>query len=235
MVNNCINSILSTLYPSDCLLCGAKAGEAHTICRDCHHELPYNRNHCPQCALPLTAANHRQTLCGQCQKQTPVYNRILSPFHYAAPVDLLISRFKFNGKLHIGRLLSSLLGNFILQQQSRLPELITPVPLHSTRLRQRGYNQSLELARPLSRRLNIPLNYACCRRVKLTAPQSDLERGERRRNIRGAFEVTVRFQDTHIVLVDDVVTTGSTVSELAREFKRAGAKQVDVWAVARTW
>ncbi|WP_241084963.1 ComF family protein [Candidatus Vondammii sp. HM_W22] len=159
----------------------------------------------------------------------------MSPFHYAAPVDLLISRFKFNGKLHIGRLLSSLLGNFILQQQSRLPELITPVPLHSTRLRQRGYNQSLELARPLSRRLNIPLNYACCRRVKLTAPQSDLERGERRRNIRGAFEVTVRFQDTHIVLVDDVVTTGSTVSELAREFKRAGAKQVDVWAVARTW
>lgn len=234
MVYNCINFILSALYPGNCLLCGAKSGEVHNICRDCLHELPYNRNHCNQCALPLTAATHQQALCGQCQKQTPVYGRILSPFHYDAPIDQLISRFKFNGKLHTGRLLSSLLGNFIEQQQIRLPELIVPVPLHSTRLRKRGYNQSLELARPLSHRFNIPLNYSCCRRIKPTAPQSNLERSERRRNIRGAFEVTTGLQGAHIALVDDVVTTGSTVSELAREFKRAGARRVDVWAIART-
>lgn len=234
MVYKCINFILSTLYPGNCLLCGSKCGEKQYICPDCLHELPHNRNSCYQCALPLTTTTHQPALCGLCQKHAPVYDRILSPFHYDAPIDHLISRFKFNGKLHTGRLLSSLLGDFIGQQQIKLPELIVPVPLHSTRLRKRGYNQSLELARPLSRRFNIPLDYACCRRIKPTASQSDLERSERRRNIRGAFEVTTDLKGAHIVLIDDVVTTGSTVSELAREFIRAGVKRVDVWAVART-
>ncbi len=117
---------------------------------------------------------------------------------------------------------------------SKLPELIIPVPLHNERLRQRGFNQALELARVLSRQLDIPIDQKSCIRCRPTDTQSRLEKSERSKNMRGAFTIRGAIKSNHIALVDDVVTTGSTVSEITKLLKQHGVKRVDIWAVART-
>jgi ComF family protein len=149
-------------------------------------------------------------------------------------VDHLVSGLKFNGRLADGRLLAALLGEHLEAAKVPLPDLLIPVPLHRERLRERGFNQALELARPLGRRFDIPLDLHSIRRQRETAPQSGLERKARRRNLKGAFILTRELEAKHVALVDDVVTTGSTVSELARMLKRGGVQRVDIWALART-
>ena len=114
-----------------------------------------------------------------------------------------------------------------------MPELIIPVPLHKSRLKERGFNQALELARPLGQRFGIPVDIQAIRRTRATAPQSGLDKKERRRNIRGAFELKGKPLARHIAIIDDVVTTGNTVNELARILRRGGATRVEVWAIAR--
>ena len=117
---------------------------------------------------------------------------------------------------------------------SELPEYIVPVPLHSRRISQRGFNQSLELAKQLSRALGVALDANTVTRTRHTAPQTGLSEQERRKNVRGTFHVSADMQGKHVAIVDDVMTTGSTVGELARTLKRVGVQRVDVWALART-
>ncbi|WP_260292735.1 ComF family protein [Sedimenticola hydrogenitrophicus] len=229
MVYSCINNILSLLYPDHCRLCDAPARAG--LCAGCREELPYNAQGCRRCGLPLTLG--RELVCGHCLQHPPAVDRSLIPFLYAAPIDRLIGQFKFSGRLAQGRLLSRLLGDH-LERQATLPELLIPVPLHPSRLRQRGYNQALELARPLGRRFAIPLDHQSCSRIRHTRPQHALNKHQRRQNIRGAFQVSQPITARHVALVDDVVTTSNTVNELARQLKRAGVARVDVWAVART-
>jgi len=229
MVYHCIKNILSLLYPDHCQLCNAPATDG--LCAGCRQELPHNHHGCGQCGLPLTLA--QEAVCGHCLQHPPAVDRSLIPFLYTTPIDQLIGQFKFSAKLPQGRLLSRLLGEH-LERHATLPDLLIPVPLHPTRLRQRGYNQALELARPLSRRFGIPLEQRSCRRILQTRPQRELKKHQRKRNIRGAFQITGPLAATHIALVDDVVTTGCTVNELARHLKQAGVARVDVWAVART-
>jgi ComF family protein len=148
---------------------------------------------------------------------------------------LLVGGLKFHGKLAYGRLLTELMAEYLEPMLKHgVPELIVPVPLHPTRLRSRGYNQALELAHPLGRHLGIPIAPFICRRQRNTAPQVKQAMEGRHSNIQGAFQVVGRIQARHVALVDDVVTTGATVAELARTLKRAGVERVDVWAVART-
>jgi ComF family protein len=146
----------------------------------------------------------------------------------------LIGGAKFRSRLNLARLLGQCLALSLSERDAEMPGLIVPVPLHSKRLRERGYNQALEVARSLGRELSIPIAAGCCARVLATAPQAGLEQKERRRNIRGAFDVLRPPPADRVAIVDDVVTTGSTVSELARVLLKAGVKRVDVWAVART-
>jgi ComF family protein len=127
-----------------------------------------------------------------------------------------------------------LLLDYLKQQSAPLPDLILPVPLHRQRLRVRGFNQSLEIARPIGRHFGIPVTSRLCRRVRATPAQTGLDRKTRRKNLRQAFQLNGGVQGQAIALLDDVVTTGSTVTELARLLKRSGASRVDVWAVART-
>lgn len=141
---------------------------------------------------------------------------------------------KFQGSLHQGRLLGELLVRSLQARALPRPELLVPVPLHSGRIRARGYNQALEIARWVARALALPLDSASCRRMRATAAQSDLPLEERRRNIRGAFTLVRPLGVRHVALLDDVVTSGATVSELTKVLKRAGVARVDVWAVART-
>jgi ComF family protein len=233
MVYKWLDSIQPTLYPAVCALCGAPSPADLDLCRDCGLELPHNRDCCRRCALPLPASTGA-SVCGACHNRPPLYDRCLAPLLYRPPLDRLISAMKFHGQLRYGRLLGDLLGAFVQQLQPPAPQLIIPVPLHRARLRQRGYNQALEIARPLSRRLGIPLACGHLLRRHATAAQAELEKGERQRNVRGAFVLSRRLPVQHVALVDDVVTTGATVTELARVLRGAGVECVQVWAVART-
>ena len=151
---------------------------------------------------------------------------------YAPPQDYLLQQLKFHRKLELVPLMADFLVESIRQRDGELPQLLLPVPMHRRRLRQRGYNQALELARELSRRLDIPVDWRRCRRQRHTVAQTSLQGRERRTNLRGAFVVSGALP-SHVAIVDDVVTTGATVQEFARTLHRAGVDIVEVWACAR--
>lgn len=222
--------IQKAIYPPRCLLCGTEGDAGRDLCHDCYHDLPHNPFSCLLCALPL--AGGEAGLCGHCLKHPPLFDGSLIPFRYAAPLDHLLLGLKFNRQLLNARLLGGLMAEAIAVRGEVLPDCIVPVPLHPSRLRERGYNQALELARPVTRALGIPLAPQLVRRDKATEAQSRLEQGARRRNIRGAFSVLGELPG-HIAILDDVVTTGSTVNELARVLRKGGARRVVVWACAR--
>ncbi len=235
MVYNWIDSIQTLLYPPRCQLCGGKVSGDPDLCAPCRRELPHNAHPCPRCALPMPAAAPAGQPCGHCRKHPPPFQRCIAPFLYAPPLDHLITGLKFQGRLTAGRLLSALLADHLEQAATDdWPEALVPIPLHPTRLRSRGYNQALELARPLGRRFGIPLLPRLCRRTRATAPQREQHLEQRHRNLRGAFRVSSAPVFRHLAIVDDVVTTGATAAELARVLLRAGARRVDVWSVART-
>lgn len=229
-VDHWLKTIQQAIYPPRCLLCDAPGEAGRDLCAACAADLPHNPVACSLCALPLAA--HEEGLCGGCLKRTPPLESSIIPFRYAPPLDHLMLALKFNRQLVNARLLGGLMAEAIAARGDALPDCILPVPLHNGRLRERGYNQALELARPVSRRLGIPLENRLAVRATATAAQSSLEKKERLRNIRGAFAL-VGEPPAHIAILDDVVTTGSTVNELARVLRRGGAKRVVVWACAR--
>lgn len=230
--------LLSTIYPPICLLCGAGGqlvgGEAVDICAACQEALQLNERCCPRCGIPLTTDAQ---MCGNCLKKPPLFETVYAPFLYKGDIKRLLIALKFNRKLSHARLLGHLMaekmvGHFSVNQP--MPDAIVPVPLHPARQRERGYNQALELVRPLARRHKIPIIRQLVVRKTATAQQTKLSAAERRRNLRGAFELTEGHPvPPHIVIFDDVVTTGATVNELAKTLKRAGAQRIDVWAIAR--
>jgi ComF family protein len=217
------------LLPLRCLLCGADGEHGLDLCAACAAELPRNRSCCARCALPLAVP---AALCGRCQRHTPPWDAAWMPFRYAWPLDRLETRFKFGRDLAAGRTLARL-----WQREPHplaLPQLIVSVPLHRQRLRQRGYNQALELARSLASSLRLPVRHDVLQRVRDTSAQTELDARGRRRNVRGAFAVTrgTSLPD-HVAVLDDVMTTGATLAECARVLKRAGVRRVDAWALAR--
>lgn len=230
-VYDCTKYVQSLFFPPTCLLCGAPGADGLDLCPGCLRSLPWNHACCTRCAAPLAPAV--SGICGQCLKHPPAFDAALTPLLYRPPLDWLLQGYKFNRRLAPGRLLSGLLERHLVRHLDAVPDLILPVPLHPARLRERGYNQALELARPLARALEVPLAAGLARRIRATATQSLLPAEERRRNVRGAFELARPLRARHVAIVDDVVATGSTVGELARLLRRAGAERVDVWAVAR--
>lgn len=208
-----------------CELCGAPAGWLG-LCPGCRADLPWIGAACRGCARPLAAGED----CGRCRQHHPAWSRAIVPLAWSFPVDALISRFKYGGALHYGALLGRLLAEHC---RHRRPDAIVPVPLHPARLAERGFNQAHELARPLARRIGVPiLDDACCR-TTATPPQAGLAAQQRYRNLQGAFSASQRVRGMRLALVDDVLTTGSTLESLALELLRAGAATVEAWAVAR--
>ncbi|HEV2110881.1 MAG TPA: ComF family protein [Gammaproteobacteria bacterium] len=224
--------VINTLYPPVCLLCGDSGRRGLDLCAACFGELPWNRHPCPRCAAPLPP-DAEDVLCGNCLKTLPAWDEAKSPLTYAYPVDRLIQRFKFDGDLPTGRLLAELLADYLAAGGGK-PGCIVPVPLHPARLKERGFNQAVELSRPLGRRLKIPVRLDLCERVRATAVQSKLDAVERKKNLKDAFAVKKSVDGKHVALLDDVVTTGTTVEVLTRALKDAGAARVSVWSVARS-
>ena len=170
--------------------------------------------------------------CGDCLRQPPSLTQVHAVFVYGFPVDRLVPRFKFHRDLAAGRLMADLMIG-VLGSAPR-PDALVPLPLHAHRLRERGYDQALELARPLAAALALPLRTDLLQRVRSTAPQSELDAGQRHRNVASAFAVPARAaMPAHIALVDDVMTTGATLDAAARALLRGGAKRVDAWVCAR--
>ncbi|GAB3338396.1 ComF family protein [Marilutibacter aestuarii] len=222
-----------------CLVCAGPApvaaGGLHGLCPDCAGAMPWSRHACPGCALPLPDGE-AGVACGQCQRQPPPLHACHASFVYGFPLDRLLPGAKFHGDLAASRALGEWMAARMWRHlpDDAWPQALVPVPLHRTRLRQRGYDQALELARPLARRLRLPLRDDLLTRVRDTAPQSRLDAAERRRNLRHAFAVRddVRVPG-HVVLVDDVMTTGTTLHAAARALRRAGVGRVDAWVCAR--
>lgn len=221
----------AALVPYRCLLCGADGDRARDLCPGCAADFAANRACCARCAVPLA---HAAPVCGACLRSPPPFDAAWSSFRYAHPLDLLEARFKFHADLAAGRVLSDLLIERFRIDAPALPDAIVPVPLHRARLRARGYNQALELARPLARSLAIPLRDDRLVRTRATDAQSALDAKARRRNLRGAFTVEAGAPlPAHVALFDDVMTTGATLREAALTLRRAGVARVDAWALAR--
>jgi len=223
--------LLRAVLPLRCLLCGAPGANQRDLCAGCARDFAINRPCCPRCALPLETA---APLCGECLASEPPFAAAWAPFRYGHPLDLLEARFKFRGDLAAGRVLADLTIERAGIDAPARPDLMLAVPLHESRLRQRGYNQAYELARPLARTLGVSLDRDLLVRTRATPAQTGLDAAARRRNLRGAFKVvSERKLPEHIVLIDDVMTTGATLRECARTLRRAGVTRVDAWVLAR--
>ncbi len=221
-------SILRQLiFPGSCVLCGSSRAAAPGLCPACEQELPAAECSCDRCGLPLAT----QGTCGRCLQHPLPFDRTRAAFLYGPPLDRLITSLKFGGRLALAELLGGLMVQR-LRPFDVLPDTLVPVPLHPRRLRQRGYNQAVELARPLARALGVPLGAELCRRTRATPSQSELNREARARNVRGAFEAAP-LTGQRVALIDDVMTTGATVASLAQAVRRAGAVRVEVWVLAR--
>ncbi len=232
MIPDRLKSIQQWLFPGICLLCSERVATNNEFCDACEASLPRLYNGCEQCAVPLAAASATQHRCGTCQQHPPAFRRALAPFVYAAPIDRLIQDLKYQQRLATARLLGARLADYVASRDPKI-DIIVPVPLHAKRLRERGYNQSLEIARPVAEQLRLRLDYQSGQRTRATPPQTSLPPKARQRNVRNAFKVTGSFKGTRVAVLDDVMTTGHTVNAFAACLKKAGAKSIDVWVVAR--
>jgi len=213
--------LASWLFGGSCFLCRGAASAV--LCAHCEAELPRLRPpRCPRCAL----ASPRGETCGRCLADAPHFDATVAALEYAFPADALVHALKFRGELALAPLLAGLLSERI----DGKVDFVVPVPLSRERLKERGYNQALEIARHLGTRVEIDL----CRRARDTAAQMGLPFEDRRRNVRGAFSCSTNVDGLSIAVVDDVMTTGATLDEMARTLKGAGATRVVNWVLART-
>jgi ComF family protein len=228
---------MELFLPAACLLCGDRlpAGAAATeFCPVCRDGLPQPvPARCPICAVAhrtLTPSLHH---CEACLRQPPPFARVLAVGPYAGTLQEAVQRFKYRGQLTLELPLGTLLAETLLANGGRRPDLVIPVPLHRDRLRERGYNQALQLARQVGRRLKVPVAPDLLCRVRATATQQGLDAVTRKSNLRDAFTVATPISSRHLLLVDDVLTTGATARECARALLAAGAAAVDVAVLGR--
>ncbi len=211
-----------------CLLCGGGCHGA-PLCPACLGELPrLPAARCPLCALPTPTGE----VCGACLKRPPAFDGCQAVFVYAFPADVLVQRLKYASELALAGFLADALAEAVSAHP--MPDRILPMPLHPRRLGERGFNQAVELGRHLAARLGIRLAPDACQRVRDTPAQVGLDLAERRRNLRGAFRCDAGLEGLRVALLDDVLTSGASLNELASAVRKAGATHVEAWVVART-
>lgn len=220
------------LLPYHCILCKEDTQRSKLLCETCEQDLPMIDFSCSRCAIPMPYA----TLCGTCLQDPPPYHTTHALYLYELPVTKLILELKFHQALLHANLFGKLLAEHIKTVwylEKPLPTVIIPMPLHADRLKKRGFNQAVEIARTLASELKLPQDYASFLRVKPTQPQSTLTIQARKANLNKAFLMKKPFNHQHVAVVDDVITTGSTVREFCQLLKKAGVTTIDVWCVAR--
>lgn len=228
-LNKRLVSLAKWMLPPSCIVCAGRAAH-RDLCHDCAVTLPWNLTCCARCALPLGVA---ATACGACATEPPPWTRAVAPLTYEFPVDSLLRQLKFSRRLAHAHVLGQLLAEWIACHDISRPDLLIPVPLHWRRLLRRQFNQAEEIALPVARQLSIAMNAGIVRRHRHTPQQSGLTASQRRHNLRNAFVVNGDISQAHVALIDDVMTTGSTMTGVTEVLLRAGATRVDVWTVAR--
>lgn len=215
-----------------CILCDAPGSVDRALCQTCYEELPFNRLACMRCATPIVK-QAKHALCGACLQAPPPQRLTVAAFQYKSPLDTWIQALKFTGKLHYARLLGSMLAEELRRRKFTKPDVILPVPLHPSRQRRRGFNQAIEITRVVSRELHIPINFTDCRRLRATEHQSRLPAKLRKRNVARAFSFTAETNIDSVAIVDDVMTTGHTIQEVAHCVHQAGIEDIQVWCIAK--
>lgn len=228
-----LQQLFFTLIPGSCILCEARTNRRLDLCRECELCLPRITNPCRQCGLPVAQPSD---ICTACRLSPPVFEHCFAPFVYRWPLDRLINDFKSHNHIILGRVLASAMSRGYMEVTPResLPDILLPVPLHKRRLRSRGFNQSVEIAEVLADTGNLRLDNRLCRRIRDAAPQKTLTAGQRKRNLHGAFTLDREPAGERIAIVDDVVTTAATVSEIGQLLLAHGASRIEVIALART-
>lgn len=229
------NSWLFFNHPQYCRLCLYSEAQQAGLCDGCFHDMPWLTARCDRCALPLSNPEEPAALCADCAEREPAFNIVTAALMYRFPADQLIQKAKFDQQSHHLRLLADLLRHQLETrfQDCEWPDLIVPVPMAPRRLLARQYNHAALLADYLSAALQLKYSHRLLIKQYHSAPQLGLDRAERLRNLRNSFRCTAA-APPWIAVVDDVVTTGATATEIARTLKQAGAKRVDIWSVART-
>lgn len=218
--------ISGALLPASCLLCGADSDRA-LLCSPCSDDMPeLPGERCPLCADQTTHGER----CGSCLKDPPAFDRTIALFRYDFPVDRIIHALKYGHQLAVAGWCGEKLAERLVGQTF---DRVIPLPLHGERLAERGFNQSLEIARELANLAKFPVDRSHLRRSRATTPQADLPHKARHRNVRGAFESSADFTGQSLLLIDDVMTTGATANECARVLKLHGAASVTVAVIAR--
>lgn len=219
---------LDTLLPGHCALCATPSGHA-ALCAACENDLPLPVGACcPRCA----EASPAHAVCASCLRDDPAYDASIAAWPYAFPIDHLVQALKFRQHLLLGPWFADHIARLI-GHGGGLIDAVVPMPLHPARLARRGYNQAIEIARPLARRLDRPLLLDTCRRTRETPQQATLDRASRRENLVGAFSCSGDLSGQTLLLVDDVMTTGASAHAVAQALKAAGAARVLVAVAAR--
>lgn len=212
------------------------ANAINGLCSLCQADLPINRWHCRCCALPLAFSGDNH-LCGDCLKSPPPFDRSFIPWRYQYPIDNMISRYKYSSQHKFARPLiagfSHHLESVFLNRSDEKPTLLIPSPMLPARRRARGFNQARDIAERLGETLGIPVDTGVVRRVRKVQAQRGLSREARLANLQGVFEVCTDVPE-RVAIVDDVVTTGATMRALSETLRNAGAKDIQIWALART-
>jgi ComF family protein len=199
----------------------------HAVCKACLNDLPrHPQTSCPQCGLSSDG-----NVCGSCLNNPPDFDATKAVFLYAYPVDAMMLRYKYGKHLNLGDTFAEFLAEKVALESI---DLIIPMPMHPQRLKERGFNQALEIAKVLTKNNKEKLDYKSVERQTLTPPQASLPLKERVKNIKGAFKVNTDLAGKRIAIVDDVMTTGASLNELAKTLKKAGASHVECWVIART-
>lgn len=227
------------LLPQNCVLCSLPSDDA-PVCKACARELPsLLPPQCPRCALPLAATHPGKAItCPDCTHHTPAFDTATAVWSYGFPIDTLIRDFKYGHHLYLGSFFAKHLARTLKNQwhqgANETPDLIIPMPLHPNRLKTRGFNQAAEITRHVAKYLELPWRSDLLNRFVDTAPQAGLHRKERWENLRGAFTCPESLDGSRILLIDDVLTTGASLSACAEVLRHAGARRIDVAVLART-
>ena len=226
-----LSQALNWLAPNKCYGCLKILSRPPPFCDACYIELPFQSNTCQQCGQAYAA---NRDYCGRCIITPPAYDRCFCPFEYQTPIKDLICGFKYREKVEHANMIGQLLAREIKNKEEPMPDIIVPVPIHIAKLRSRGFNQAKLIATIVGRKLNVPVTHKIIIKTRSTPPQAKQSLANRKKALSGCFAVQQPFSAKNVAIVDDVVTTGSTVNEISKVLKKNGANYVQVWGVAHT-
>jgi ComF family protein len=231
--------MLSQLFATACVVCGQSCANNYSICSDCESALPRMQTSCQRCGTEQWGSALIDISCGNCLLNPPAFNFCRSVFAYVSPIDKLVTNFKFRAQFDSGYSLSKILAREmqIYYSNQQKPQVLIPVPLHRNRLRIRGFNQAIEIGRVVSRQCQIPLAYSAISKIRDTTPQIELSSAQSRKtNLSNAFAVadqSLLRNVNFVAILDDVVTTMTTVAAITKVLQQHGVRRVDVWCLAR--